>query len=280
MFNQEQAIANWRGRLAEGGVRSPAVLDELESHLREEMRRLVSAGTPEAEAFQLAQSRLGNTESLTTEFQKLSDRLPVSRWLRVLLGSGTLLALTTVLLAARLPGGPSPLLLAHTLTLTIGDVTAFFAGGLGICYVLGLRLKRLSPDEQQSLSRAAVLFNRFAACFVLAGLLLGMVWSVQNRGHYLSAAAREIGTVWAAIWLVAFCLMQRFGRLGVHATMLLCIMGNFIICLAWFGAGLVSHNYSIGSSWQLNTALVINLLFLAWGIVPRSAGAERGSTYV
>jgi hypothetical protein len=280
MFNQEQAIANWRRRLAEGGVRSPTVLDELESHLREEIRKLVSTGTPEAEAFQLAQSRLGDTESLTTEFQKLSNRLPVRRWLPVLVGSGILLALTTILFAARLPGGPSPLLLAHTLTLTIGDVTSFFAGSLGICYVLGLRLKQLSPDGQQSLSRAAVLFNRLAACLVLAGLLLGMVWSVQNRGHYLSAAPREVGTACAAIWLFTFCLIQRFGRLGVHATMLLCVAGNFIICLAWFGAGLVSHNYSIGSSWQLNTALVINLLFLAWGLLPRFVRAETGDTYV
>ena len=48
MFKLEQAIANWRRQQAGGGTCSPEVLDELESHLDEEIRRLVAEGISEA----------------------------------------------------------------------------------------------------------------------------------------------------------------------------------------------------------------------------------------
>jgi hypothetical protein len=274
MFNVEQAIANWRQQLADRGLRSSEILDELENHLREEIRRRIAAGTPETEAFRIAVSRLGTLEIVTAEFEKVRNRQPVSLRTSMLLGFGMLLALTTVLVAAGWPGKPSLLLLAHTVTLTVGDVAAFFAGGLGVCYVFGLRLNRLSSGEQRSLSRAAVLSNQLAACLVLTGLFLGMVWSAQSRGQYLAAGPREIGTVCAALWLVVFFLVRRFGRVGIHTTMLLCVAGNLVMCLAWFGTGLVSHGYVIGSSWQLNAALIINLLFLAWGMIPRLASSK------
>ena len=274
MFDVEQAIASWRRQQAEGGTCSPEILDELESHLNEEIRRLVAEGITEADAFKTAVSRLGNPKSLTGEFRKLTNRWPIALSGRVLLGSGVLLTLMSALFAARWPGKPSPLLLAHILTLSVGDVAAFFAGSLGICYVFGLKLNRLSSAQQRTLGGAAALCNLFAACLVLAGLILGMFWSLRNRGYYFSGDPREIGTVCAALWLVAFCLIWRFGRVGVQTTMLLCVVGNLIMCLSWFGAGLVSHDYGIGSSWQLNGALLINLFFLVWGMAPRFANPK------
>jgi hypothetical protein len=269
MFKLEHAIANWRQQQAEGGTCPPEVLDELESHLNEEIRRLLAEGITEADAFKTAVSRLGNPKSLTGEFRKLTKRWPLGLSGRGLLGSGVLLALIWALLAARWPGKSSPLLLAHILTLSVGDVATFFAGALGICYVFGCTLNRLSSAEQRALSDAAALSNLFAAGLVVAGLVLGMIWSVQNRGNYFSADPREIGTICAALWLIGFCVIWRFGQVGVHTTMLLCLVGNLIMCLAWFGAGLASHHYGIGSSWQLNAAVVINLVFLVWGMAPR-----------
>ena len=270
MFNLEQAIANWRQHLAEGAACSPEVLDELESHLHEEIRKLVSQGASEADAFKTAVSRLGEPKSLSGEFRKLSNGWPAALNGWVLLGAGVLLALTA-LLVARALGKLGPLLVAHILTLTVGDLAALFAGALGSYYVFGLRFNLLSSAEQSALSSTAAISNQVAACLVLAGLILGMLWSARNRGYYLSADAREIGTVCAALWLIGFCLLWRFGRIGVHTTMLLCVAGNFVICLAWFGAGLVSHHHGIGSSWQLNVALMVNLIFLTWGMAPRLA---------
>ena len=39
MFNLEQAILEWRRRMLASDIKSPAPMDELEIHLREEIER-------------------------------------------------------------------------------------------------------------------------------------------------------------------------------------------------------------------------------------------------
>src|SRR5689334_13132838 len=68
----EQLIAEWRRGLAEMAGCSPEVLDELESHLRDEISQLVRAGHSEEQALTLAASRLGSPHTLATEFAKVA----------------------------------------------------------------------------------------------------------------------------------------------------------------------------------------------------------------
>jgi len=44
MFNLEQAIAGWRKQMAAAGIKHREDLDELEGHLREEIRELMKSG--------------------------------------------------------------------------------------------------------------------------------------------------------------------------------------------------------------------------------------------
>ena len=53
------------------GIKPPMTLNELENHLREDIRAHMSAGEVEEQAFQLAVSRLGTPGPLRTEFTKL-----------------------------------------------------------------------------------------------------------------------------------------------------------------------------------------------------------------
>ena len=53
-----------------GGVTASAVLDELESHLREDVERQTRAGTSEQQAFDAAVKKLGPASALKTEFRK------------------------------------------------------------------------------------------------------------------------------------------------------------------------------------------------------------------
>jgi hypothetical protein len=48
MFNLEQAIATWRRQMLAAGLKSPVPLEELESHLREEMEQVARAFWPAA----------------------------------------------------------------------------------------------------------------------------------------------------------------------------------------------------------------------------------------
>jgi leader peptidase (prepilin peptidase)/N-methyltransferase len=74
MFNLEQAIADWRRRICSGGIQSTEVLDELESHLREEVERRIKSGLSGQQAFATAADQIGRPEALKTEFAKACHR--------------------------------------------------------------------------------------------------------------------------------------------------------------------------------------------------------------
>jgi hypothetical protein len=73
MFNLEQSIAEWRRRMIAGGIKSPVPLDELESHLREEIDGQVRAGHEVQQAFEIAVTRLGPARILRKEFGKVGE---------------------------------------------------------------------------------------------------------------------------------------------------------------------------------------------------------------
>jgi hypothetical protein len=71
MFNLERAIAKWRQRMAVSGIKDTAVLDELESHLWEDIDRQVKAGLNEEKAARAAMQRMGRSDLLRAEFAKV-----------------------------------------------------------------------------------------------------------------------------------------------------------------------------------------------------------------
>jgi hypothetical protein len=73
MFELNQAIADWRRRMLDAGIKSPVPLEELESHLREDLERQIRAGADAEQAFQHAVQRIGQGDGLKQEFEKLED---------------------------------------------------------------------------------------------------------------------------------------------------------------------------------------------------------------
>lgn len=72
MFDLENAILEWRKEMISGGIKSPALLDELESHLRDEIAEQSRRGTEVEEAFGRAAQGIGRVEVLRKEFKKIS----------------------------------------------------------------------------------------------------------------------------------------------------------------------------------------------------------------
>jgi len=70
MFDLEQSIAQWRQQMLAAGI-SALALDELESHLMEEIERRMKSGLSEAEAFKAGVHEIGLGETLTREFNKV-----------------------------------------------------------------------------------------------------------------------------------------------------------------------------------------------------------------
>jgi hypothetical protein len=71
MFELEQAISDWRREMQCRGVKGAETLDELESHLRDDLEEQVRWGRETEEAFETARAHIGKTHSLQMEFEKV-----------------------------------------------------------------------------------------------------------------------------------------------------------------------------------------------------------------
>ena len=279
MFDLEHSIAEWRRQMRAAGLKSGRRLDELENHLREEISVLNSAGASEAVAFEHAVAHLGSPDSVYTEFDKIRVRhiWPVKiAWALWLTGN---LLLAGGLLRGLLAGRLNLLLSTHVLSITAGYVGAMLLGGFGILYVVWGRSGRLSLARRQSLNRAVHRFGPLVAGLVIAGLLLGMVWTRQNWGRYWGWDPKEIGGLSASVWLVALVVLQRYARLRDRAVMLLGIGGSTVVSLAWFGGNLIDNHwrlrtYGFETGWLLAVLVVIHLVFLVMGMTPAREARE------
>ena len=72
MFDLEKSITEWRQQMLTAGIKSPAPLEELESHLREEIARQMKSGLNEQEAFEIAARWLGQPKAIKSEFEKVN----------------------------------------------------------------------------------------------------------------------------------------------------------------------------------------------------------------
>ena len=70
MFNLEPSIAEWRKQMLAAGIKTPVPLEELESHLREDIEQQVRSGINAEPAFAAAVQRIGQPGALKTEFKK------------------------------------------------------------------------------------------------------------------------------------------------------------------------------------------------------------------
>jgi hypothetical protein len=70
MFDLEQSIAAWRKQMLAAGIKTPVPLEELESHLRDDVEQQMQAGLNAPQAFANSVRRLGHAGKLKGEFKK------------------------------------------------------------------------------------------------------------------------------------------------------------------------------------------------------------------
>ena len=238
MFNLDQAIAAWRRQMGAGGVRDPQVLDELESHLRAETEGLIRSGKLEAEALEIALSRLGSVAKLSNEFSRVRPP-PLRHWGPVKAAFSTSVfgaVLLCALLLPRVPQGKLSLLLAsHILSVTLAYGNMFILGALGICYACVRLFRDLGVAERYSLRRASLWLAGTAAGLTGIGMVLGMVWSEQNWGRYWAWDPKEIGACLVLLWAAMITGMRWLPSARLGTMLSLAIGGNIVTGWAWFG---------------------------------------------
>jgi hypothetical protein len=171
MSNLEKNISDWRKQLAAGGIKSPAVLDELESHLREDVEKLRRSGMELPDAFNAAEKKIGAAELLRREFEKTSSkrwRVDHERMYSMLLAVFVTFNLATIgggFVILRLAGGRWEGPVGHLPESAIPWVSTIF-NGYTIAMLVTLFARRYQPA-------LGVKLTRYLSWALLPALLFG-----------------------------------------------------------------------------------------------------------
>jgi len=112
MFDLEKSIADWREQMLAAGIKTPVPLEELEIHLREEIGQQMKSGLSEHRAFEISIQRIGQPETLKTEFKKIGTPMEMQKIIKL---AGVVCVVVALLCPLFLF---LPLLLAPELSLT------------------------------------------------------------------------------------------------------------------------------------------------------------------
>lgn len=79
-MNLEADISAWRRQMLAAGIKTPAPLEELESHLREEIERQMKSGSDEQEIFNSAVQKIGLAHTVQNEFKIVEEAREARDW--------------------------------------------------------------------------------------------------------------------------------------------------------------------------------------------------------
>ncbi len=260
----EKMIAQWRQALADKIGNEPKILDELESHLRDELDGQTKQGQAPEPAFQNAIAKFGAPDTLAPEFAKLAAPWWPIR--AVALGVVLLIVSLFVLLAARLSAAQPRdaqahgWLIVHVIAIAIGYLLVYAIGALAVCYAGRRMMRELALAQQTSLVRALVLMGWLSLGFTLLGLITGCVWANENMGRFFDFwDVRESGALIVLLWQAV--LLGSAARTNRSLRWLMCwgVLGNLAVTYAWLVAALLSSVHSYDPTISLIVRLLVPL---------------------
>jgi len=166
MPDLEQRIADWRRQMLAAGINTPVPLDELESHLRDEVERQVQAGLIAQQAFETAVQRIGQASALEMEFKKIgtTEREQMKRVVAILAAlSGMVFGISMVLPQL---GQWSRTGVMHSLTFLLVGVALVIICGSAAFY--GIRTHREARGRKWISIGIIVTCGFYAMPFILA----------------------------------------------------------------------------------------------------------------
>lgn len=267
MHNLESQIAAWRESLA--GKVPAETIEELEAHLRETMQDHLRLEKTEAEAFELAVAQLGSAPQLAGEFQKVCGKLwwPVKA---ATVGGSVLALLSLFFVVAVVTSRPlGGLLATHVFAVTVGYVSVLLMGGIAVCAVGQRAFSELSASQSRSVSKALFWFSVIASSCTAVAIALGMIWAKISWGYSWSWDLKETGGLSVLVWSIIFLGVQRTRSISFHRLMLLSLIGNVIVALAWFApTSLGLREYNPRSHAAMLIIILPSLIALGVGLLP------------
>lgn len=213
-------------------------LDELEGHLREEIDRLLRAGTRKDQVLEAAASNLGAPAALAAEFDKAMNGgkakwkpAAIAQWLCI-----AITALAGVWLIARVSDGRMGLLLAsHVLAVISGYTMVFILGAMGICYALTEWLRGTGPSQRLVFQRVSLRLATAAGALTVIGIVLGMFWAKENWDRYWAWDPKETGALFVLGSALLTACVSWLRPANARALAVATIVGNICTAWAWFG---------------------------------------------
>ncbi len=242
----ENLIAQWRRELTRAGHLGPGTVDELETHLRDQIDALSDVGLDPAEAFLVGVKRVGNLDTLARELaRERYQRL----WKQLVLSTDTAGAGTpgigvppshqVVLMVAWSVAAAAAIKVPALFGVTLSRDGSFYARNLSLFafpFVAGYLgwQRRLSPAMASGLVAlfgvGAVVANAYpfadtrsdtqiitalhlpiALWFVVAAAYLGAGWRQRDRWMDMVRFTGELGLYWVLIGLGGGVLMAFSG---------------------------------------------------------------------
>lgn len=280
MFDLEAQISDWRRSMRQSlGGRPDAgdTVEELESHLRDAVDRLVRSGRTPEQAWPAALAQLGGPEPLAAEFGKLDGRRRAWLPARVayVLFAAFAACVAWFVASRRYRGGADTLLGWHVLTVTLGYTATFAVGALASWSVLARAVRGADERRAAGYRSAAVVLAAAGFALTAAGVVLGAWWAKGAWGRWWACDVKEVGGLLVLAWHgLVLCLLAR--RSTAPAAVLAGAAGNIVVSLSWFGPKFDSgglHDYGRGSGQWLTVFVAAQLVVLCVGCAARDRAA-------
>ena len=198
MFDVDKAIADWRQQMLTAGIKSPVPLEELESHLRDDIEQQIRSGVDVQQAFEAAVEQLGQADRLTKEFAKdpFAYSWKVGNLIIMVMAGLSFLFERFLLLDYGNPGSAERIASYSIIILT----TLFLAGQLHIVRFLyrTFTLKRLRTLGVRGMTGAGLLWFTIMATVVVA-----------NGGFHGQVPSLGRTSCFACVWFFNCCNSTR-----------------------------------------------------------------------
>jgi hypothetical protein len=290
MFDLEARIRQWREDLVRRLGDRGDTAEELESHLRDELQRLALAGRSPEEAWTTAVAKLGDAGKLAAEFAKVPAGRPLRwapAWIVVVTYFFVITGLVCPVIAHADERHWTALLTMHVVTVSIGYAATFAFGILTAWLALSRLWGGITTERVECLRWWGHQFARFAVVFCSIGFVLGAIFAKDNYGAYWENDPREIGGLVMTLWAIAAAIYFSRSRSSVRSDLLVGLVGNLILGLAWLVAGWIAsrvstrglHSYGVSPAffWSVMVYFALHLAFVALALVPIRTPHRMGS---
>ncbi|GIX03739.1 MAG: cytochrome c biogenesis protein [Planctomycetaceae bacterium] len=166
-------------------------------------------------------------------------------------------------------------LATHVTCISLGYLTTYLAGLLGLIYVLaGLGTPWLNRDLARDLTRMTYGTLCFSLFFSFTGTVLGGLWADDSWGRFWGWDPKENGALMIVLWNALILHARWGGMIRERGLALLAIAGNIFVSWSWFGVnelgvGLHAYGFREGMVFWLCVTALLHLAVIALGLIPQ-----------